>query len=158
MPERMDFEAERFLTSPSQSVHTCVHTHTSTESFCCGCFYLFNYYFIFIIPQIFIECLLYPSTLLDSSRHSNEKPQKFLPLWSLYPSRNVPLSFLLEMGSKRGYFLGIPVGKKDSTFPVEGARVQSLVRKLKILHAPWCSQKRQWYLKEIIGILGRCSA
>ena len=111
MPERMDFEAERFLTSPSQSVHTCVHTHTSTESFCCGCFYLFNYYFIFIIPQIFIECLLYPSTLLDSSRHSNEKPQKFLPLWSLYPSRNVPLSFLLEMGSKRGDFLGIPVGK-----------------------------------------------
>ena len=28
----------------------------------------------------------------------------------------------------------------------------------KILHALWCSQKRQWYLKEIIGILGRCSA
>lgn len=91
--------------------YMCTHTHTSTESFYCGCFYLFNYYFIFIIPQIFIECLLYPSTLLDSSRHSNEKPQKFLPLWSLYPSRNVPLSFLLEMGSERGDFLGIPVGK-----------------------------------------------
>ena len=85
------------------------HTHTSTESFCCGCFYLFNY-FIFIIPQIF-ECLLYASTLLDSSRHSNERTHKFLPLWSLYPSRNFPLSFLLEMGSERWDFLGVPVVK-----------------------------------------------